>query len=50
MPVAGSSKQNNRGRIGHFKDQLFGTPEERKEKKLKKKEKVIRYALSQSTV
>jgi len=46
MPVAGSSKP--RGAIGALKDQLFGTKEERKAHKLKKKEEVISFTPGQS--
>ena len=45
MPVAGSSKQSNRGPLGAIKDQIFGTKEQRKAEKQKRKEEVISFAL-----
>lgn len=43
MPVPSSSKQ--RGALGKIKDSIFGTKEERKAEKLRRKEEVICFPL-----
>jgi hypothetical protein len=50
MPVAGSSKQKPRGALGKLKDEIFGTKEERKAEKLRRKEAVSRCALNRGLI